>query len=77
MACGIFVGHRDGYEGSVEGCFLYDTVTEWAFGPMFESVEECREFLAWLGAEVDPRRFATRELEEHYNRWLTDTGRAT
>lgn len=60
MACWTI----DGGKGQV--CFA-DSVTEVAFGPLFESVEDAEAFSKWLG--TDPRRFSTAELIEKKHRW--------
>lgn len=40
-------------------CFA-DSVTEVAFGPLFDSVEDAEAFQEWIG--VDPRRWTTHQL---------------
>jgi hypothetical protein len=56
---------------------LADTITNWAFGPIFDSTEESRACLTWLAR--DPRDImleailSSREpnsvLETHYHAW--------
>lgn len=62
---------------------LVDTGTDWAFGPVFESVDHAEAFLCWLGkdprqvmleatlAELDPDA----ALERQYSDWLAWNGR--
>jgi hypothetical protein len=42
---------------------LYDSVTNWAFGPVFDSGDEAEAFLEYLGAR-DPRAMNDTEIEE-------------
>jgi hypothetical protein len=75
MAVGIFEGHRSGYDspGPTDGAFLFCTVTEWAFGPLFDCADDCREFLTWLDGQrpgVDVRTIAARELQQLHAMWL-------
>ncbi len=41
---------------------LWDTVSDFAFGPMFQDADEATEFLGWL-APRDPRDIKDGELE--------------
>lgn len=81
MAIGIFEGKRAGYdEAAVDaGAFLYCTETGWAFGPLFDSADDCKEFLAWIdrdkGEDVDARKLPTKELFDLHARWLVETRR--
>jgi hypothetical protein len=43
---------------------LYDSVTGWAFGPVFPDVETARTFLDWL--PEDARVYSTATLAEMY-----------
>jgi hypothetical protein len=76
----IFVGHQDQRETVDVGAFMYCSNTGWAFGPLFDSADDCREFMAWMdrdkGGEVDPRTLQTKELHELHSRWLVETRRA-
>lgn len=77
----VFVGHQDQRDNVDAGAFMYCSCTGWAFGPLFDSADDCREFLTWLdkdrGADVDPRKLPTKELYELHSRWLVETQRAT
>ena len=55
-------------EGDSRGAVLYCSVTDWAFGPLFEDGEQAQAFLDWLAD--DPRIFSERELEAKYNEFL-------
>ncbi len=59
-------------ESDQEVAYLYDSVTGWAFGPQFESVEDALSFLRWLGEgkDSDPRGFTDAHLEARYVSWL-------
>lgn len=46
---------------------MYDTVTSWAFGPVFESESDARDFLRWCGR--DPRTISEAALEKVYADW--------
>lgn len=79
----IFAGQRHGYEpghGEV-GAFMYDSCSGWAFGPLFDSADDCKEFLDWSGAAGgetrDLRQVPTKELYALHVRWLAETGRTT
>ena len=77
----IFVGHQHERPTVDEGAFMYCSCTGWAFGPLFDSADDCKEFLAWLDQErhedVDPRKLPTTELYQLHSRWLVETRRAT
>ncbi len=83
MAVGIFEGSRHGYDRDTvdAGAFMYCTVTGWAFGPLFDSADDCKEFMAWVdgqkGADTDPRTLTTKDLHDLHSRWLVETRRAT
>jgi hypothetical protein len=51
---------------------LYDSVTGWAFGPVFDRIDDAQQFLAWAQDEsglVDLRIMSDRALEEAYARF--------
>ena len=48
MGCRIISGFRD---GTHECACFFDSVTEWAFGPMMGSTEEAEAFMTWLEAD--------------------------
>jgi hypothetical protein len=80
MAVGIFEGHRAGYEqpGPTDGAFLFCTVTEWAFGPLFDSADDCKEFLEWMERQrpgVDVRTIEAKDLQQLQAAWLVETRR--
>ena len=52
---------------------MYDSVTGWAFGPIFSSPEEADSFLDFL--ENDARTYSDRDLQEQYHRWLKSDSR--
>jgi hypothetical protein len=86
MATRIFVGHEQGeHTLSTEQAFLFDSVTGWAFGPMFREDEETGEsaedraqaFLDWLAETEgsvheygDARQIPPGDLERLYGLWL-------
>lgn len=41
---------------------MYDSVSGWAFGPVFATIVEAEEFLYWLGGN-DPRTLTPNELQ--------------
>ena len=55
-------------ESETDKCAMYDSVTGWAFGPVFESEGDAIEFLGFL--DVDARSLAAPVLEERYDRWV-------
>jgi hypothetical protein len=78
MSVRILTGHEQGDSGyeTALAC-LFDSVTGWAFGPVFrrgedgESPEDAAQaFLDWL--PEDARTIPARELEELYGRWLNE-----
>lgn len=75
----IHVGHQADRPEVDAGAFMYCSYTGWAFGPLFDSADDCREFLGWLdgdkGGECDPRTLGTTELHDAYTRWLVETRR--
>jgi hypothetical protein len=77
MGVRILIGREQG--SSIEHAVLFDSVTGWAFGPLFregdngEAAEDrAQAFLDWLDVEGhgDARGIDGRELEELYGRWL-------
>lgn len=80
MGVRILVGHEQGDHGyESEVACLFDSVTGWAFGPIFhrgehgDSPEDLAEgFLRWLEQMTggrDARTILALELEELYDRW--------
>lgn len=49
--------------GGEDGACLYDSVTMWAFGPIFEDHEQAESFLQWLPAGIDARTYSDKDLE--------------
>jgi hypothetical protein len=45
---------------------LFCSVTNWAFGPVMQSIEEAEAFLKYLAPE-DPRTIADKDLEAKYS----------
>jgi len=35
------------YDGTTSGAVMMDSVTEWAFGPLFDNTEEAELFISW------------------------------
>jgi hypothetical protein len=70
MAVGIIEGNLVGEDH--ECAVIYDTVTEWAFGPIFKDVDEANAFLDYLLEKDlgDPRSFKDDELRDHYHEFL-------
>lgn len=54
------MGCRILYDPKV-GAALYCSTTDWAFGPLFESVEQAEAFLEWVPS--DPRRYPDYKLQ--------------
>jgi hypothetical protein len=49
---------------------LYDSVTDWCFGPIFDTEEDAEDFLEFLrtsGISKDPRIMSDQELSTHYS----------
>lgn len=53
-----------------DGACLYDSVTMWAFGPIFEDADQAKAFLDWLPPSVDARMFSDKELEQKHADFL-------
>lgn len=49
-------------EGDSHGAVLYCSVTDWAFGPIFEDRDEAESFLKWLDP-TDARTLSDGEME--------------
>jgi len=60
-------------DGPVGRAVLYDSVTEWAFGPLFEDADDAEAFLSWLQSfhGEDPRILDEPVLKERLNEWET------
>lgn len=83
MGVRILVGNEQG--SRLEIACLFDSVTGWAFGPVFQQGEDgyapedlAELFLAWLreNDHGDPRQLAPGILEDLYNRWRSVHERA-
>ena len=69
-------------EGREGRAVLYCSTTDWAFGPVFESVPAAESFLTWLKLAVhnertifglpydDPRSYKEESLTKLYAQWL-------
>ena len=55
-------------EGDSRGAVLYCSVTDWAFGPVFEDGEQAQAFLDWL--VYDPRSLSDSLMEAKYSEFL-------
>jgi hypothetical protein len=53
---------------------LFDSVTGWAFGPIFEDDEEANDFLSFSEEKEsrDLRQLTEAELNDLYGRWVRD-----
>ena len=51
---------------------LYDSVSETAFGPLFENSDQAQAFLDWC--EVDTRRFDDHQLRQAVSAFRIETG---
>lgn len=56
------------YDGTTNGAVMVDSVTEWAFGPIFESTEEADLFILWHMREfgVCVRRATQPQLADRF-----------
>ena len=56
---------------------ILDSVTGWAFGPTFATVQEADDFLAWSAEQglPDLRNLRDSLIEQAYRQWLTARGR--
>ena len=73
---GIWVLEGEVHEGRW-GAVLIDSVSEHAFGPVFESGTDAHSFLEWGEDRTDPRKFSWQELEEEIALWEKDRDLAT
>ena len=53
---------------------LYDSVTDWAFGPVFPSAEAAGDFLDWYNDPPDLRTLSDAQLEALFALWARDRG---
>lgn len=65
MSVRILAGLHD---VDVPGAVLFDSVTGWAFGPVFDSAAEAEAFRDWL--PDDARSYEDNQLEQLYEQWL-------
>jgi hypothetical protein len=81
MGVRILVGHEQGEHTLAEDkAVLFDSVTGWAFGPLFtesedgemSAEEQADVFLKWLEVNdhKDPRNMTRQELEQLHSKWL-------
>ncbi len=51
---------------------IYDTVTGWAFGPVFDDAGQAHAYVRYCETETgaDIRTLPARQLEELHRRWL-------
>jgi hypothetical protein len=69
------MGVRMVHDADDEKAVLYDSLTDWAFGPVFtddrhgDAGEAVECFLEWLA--IDPRRVDRAELAERHGHWVT------
>lgn len=75
-------GWRAGWAGperEAEVVAMFDTVTGWAFGPVFDGREEARRFMEFAGGQLGPdtdiRAVPNVKLEELHRAWLRSEGR--
>jgi len=82
MSVRILVGYEQG--SREEKAVMFDSVTGWAFGPLFSDAsadggdnaeDRCQAFMDWAaspsGGQVDARKLTMGELEDAYTAWLT------
>lgn len=88
MGIRILIGHEQGDSGiSTEQAVLFDSVTGWAFGPLFSEHEEdgtsaedmAELFLAWLRKNQfdHPQQLTRGELENLHQQWFASVSAAT
>lgn len=66
MGVRILVGTE--YEDGPDRAVLFDSCTDWAFGPVMDSREEAEGFLSWLGRRrIDPRLVEDSKLEANFH----------
>lgn len=51
---------------------LYDSVSGWAFGPVFGCYEYAERFIGWFRRTegIDPREATQEVLQSAYDRWI-------
>lgn len=52
---------------------IFDSVTGWAFGPVFDTAEDAEDFLKFFDANgigPDPRAVSAKVLESAFGDWL-------
>lgn len=54
-------------DGGSDSVAMYDSVTGWAFGPVFATSEDAEAFIEWL--PLDARTYSDQELAELHKRW--------
>ena len=61
-----------GEEGETDRVAMYDSVTGWAFGPVFDSPDRADHFLDWLAenGHGDPRKYGSNVLEGLYKQYI-------
>ena len=60
--------------GTRVGVAMYDSVTDTAFGPVFEDEGSAGEFLDWcLEWHDDPRKFSPDELDDFVAEWRRES----
>lgn len=70
MGCRVIEGAVDG--GPQKGAVMFDSVTGYAFGPMFEDADAACDFIAWCVKETnkDPRHHnGSGSLEDLVDMW--------
>jgi hypothetical protein len=65
-------GKYDGQEGATA---LVDSVSGFAFGPIFTEGESAQDFIEWL--PLDARTYKDGDLETMYMRWRETLGEST
>lgn len=56
--------------GGSDSVAMYDSVTGWAFGPVFSSEDDAEAFIAWL--DNDARSYSEGRLAELYKQWIDE-----
>jgi hypothetical protein len=51
-----------------KGAVIFDSVSGWAFGPVFDDYDAAQAFLDWL--PDDARRYAGADLQRKHGDWL-------
>ncbi len=67
MGCRIIEGFEGGCADTTVAV-LFCSTTGWAFGPLFEDLEDAQSFLDWLSAreDRDPRNLPDHELGDYF-----------